>query len=193
MFECAPPRLRRRWPVALSMVGLAVLLAQLGHVLAYGWHVPAAGRHGYFPALIHLVGGGLAALLLVSLALIATARLLTGPRARRPGWSLPLLFSSLLVLQVGVFVVQETLEAGALPGSRALAAGFLAQQPVALLAALVVRWLSRRLGPALGALGGARPFPAPAPLPDWLVAAEPQVAGRPVRWATVHSARAPPL
>ncbi|MDQ6901200.1 MAG: hypothetical protein M3072_17165 [Candidatus Dormibacteraeota bacterium] len=186
-------RLPRRWSVAPMVAGLALLLAQLGHLLAYGWQVPAAGSHGYFPAAIHLVGGGLAALLLVSLAVIALARLQNGGRAHGPGWSLPLLFSALLLLQVIVFVLQETLEAGALPGSRALAAGLLAQQPVALVAALVLRWLSRRLGPALAALGTTPPFQTPQPLPAWTLAATTQVVGLSSRPPRAGFSRGPPV
>ncbi|MGI8564782.1 MAG: hypothetical protein ACR2MZ_14735 [Candidatus Dormibacter sp.] len=193
MLEPTQLRLPRRWTVALLVTGLAVLLAQLGHLLAYGWQVPATGSHSYYPAAIHLVGGSLAALLLVSLTVIALARLQYRGIAHGPGWSLPLLFSTLLLLQVSVFVVQETLEAGALPGSRALAAGLLAQQPVALAAALVMRWLSRRLGPALAALGTATPFRAPQPLPGWLLAAETQVVGLPGCRPAASFSRGPPV
>ena len=193
MLESTQLRLRRRWSVALLVAGLAVLLAQMGHLLAYGWQVPAAGSHSYFPAAIHVVGGSLAALLLVSLTIIALARLQKGGSAHGPGWSLPLLFSTLLLLQISVFVLQETLEAGALPGSRALAAGLLAQQPVALAAALVLRWLSRRLGPALAALGTTPPFRAPQPLPGWLVAAKTQVVGLPGRRPGASFSRGPPV
>lgn len=146
-------RIRGACVVAL----LALPLAELGHLVAYWPRVRPQGSHQWFPALLHLAGAGLGAALLVTLAALAAARLLTGTSARRPGWSLAVLFTSLLVLQMLVFLVQEGLEIQSLPGGETLAAGLLGQQPVAIVGALALHWLSARLGPALAALAGSVP------------------------------------
>jgi hypothetical protein len=142
---------------ALLVAGLAIPFAELGHLLAYGVRVPSTGSHFYFPTLLQVAGGGLGAGLLTSLAVLALARLLTGTVRRRRPWSFPLLFAGLLAAQMAVFLVQESLESGSLPQVATVTAGLLGQQPVALVAAIVLRWLSARLAPAARALASMEP------------------------------------
>jgi hypothetical protein len=100
-----------------------------------------------------LLGGSL----LLALGVIVLARLLSGAVARRQAWSFSLLAAGLLTGQILVFLVQEYLESGFWPDSTRLVLGLLAQQPVAFLAALALRWLSARMGPAVRALVTLRP------------------------------------
>jgi hypothetical protein len=147
--------MRRGRSIAL-VVGLALPFAELGHAVAYWPHVPAAGAHFYFPAVLEASGTLVAALLLTALAVLGAARVLEGRRPHRAAWPLPLVFSGLLASQLTVFLIQEGLEAGSLPGLATLAAGLIGQQPVALLGALLLHWLSARLGPALAVLAAPR-------------------------------------
>ena len=177
----------------LGVLALAAPFAQLGHVLAYGARPRADGNHAYFPALLHASGALLGALLLVFLAVLVAARLIASPARRRP-CSLALLFTGLLAAQLALFLVQEGVEAGRLPTAGTVAAGLLGQQPVALAAALLLRWLSARLGPALDALSAPRrPQPATQgsvvswpPAPVW------RTASTPVRSGRAHLQRGPP-
>ncbi len=146
----------RRSGRALRFLALALPLSELGHFVAYGLRAPSGGAHGYFPFVLHVAGALVGAGLLAGLALVVLARLLGGAQARRRPWSFPLVFSALLLLQLAVFLAQEGLEARGLPGLPTLAAGLLAQQPVAFVAALAIRWLSARLGPAFEAIAGIR-------------------------------------
>jgi hypothetical protein len=141
----------------LLLGALAVPFAELGHLVAYGARVPSGGPHIYFPTVLQLAGGALGAALLASLAVLALARLLTGVTARSRPWSFPLLFAGLLAAQLVVFLVQEALEARSLPRLSTVSLGLLAQQPIALLAAVALRWLSARLGPAAQALSSSGP------------------------------------
>jgi hypothetical protein len=162
------------------VAGLSVPLAQVGHVLAYGFRVSESGVHLYFPLLLKattaLVGAGL----LVVLAILVLAHLLSGKVARRRPWSFALLACGLLAGQLAVFLIQESLESRVSPNLAGIATGLLAQQPVALVAAAALHWLSARMGPALEAVAEpwrpqtlAAPFPllisaqalTPAPLP----------------------------
>jgi hypothetical protein len=138
------------------VVGLALPFAELGHAIAYWPHVPAAGSHFYFPAVLEASGTLVAALLLTALAVLGAARVLEGRRSDRAAWPFPLVFSGLLAAQLTIFLIQEGLEAGSLPGLGTLAAGLIGQQPVALLGALLLHWLSARLGPALAVLAAPR-------------------------------------
>ena len=145
-------RLRR----VLLVVGLAVPLTEVGHLIGYGLRVPQDGAHGYFPNALQAAGALVGAGLLGALGVLILARFLAGEVSRRKPWSFALLFSGLLFAQMGVFLVQEGLEAHAVPVLATVASGLLGQQPVALLAALALRWLSARLGPAIRSLAGLR-------------------------------------
>ena len=163
-------RMRQASPVVLVAL-LAVPFAELGHALAYGPRLPTSGPHWYFAAVLQASGAALGALALGALAVLVASRLLSRPVGRDRPWSLALLFCGLLCAQLAVFLVQEAVEARALPTEGTLAAGLLGQQPVALVAALLLRWLSTRLGPALEVLSrGGAPQPSP-PAPVGLLPA----------------------
>jgi hypothetical protein len=174
--------------------GLALPQAELGHLIGYGLRIPRDGAHVYFPNVLQAAGALVGAGLLVALGVLVLARILAGEVPRRRPWSFALLFSGLLFAQVGIFLVQEGLEAHAIPALATVATGLLGQQPVALLAALALRWLSARLGPALRLL--ARPprpelavlSPLQRPAPAFVVA-----AFRPARPQRIGGPRAPPL
>jgi hypothetical protein len=140
---------------------LAAPFAELGHALAYGPRAPTSGPHWYFAAVLQASGAALGGVALAALAVLVASRLLSRPAGRGRPWSLALLFCGLLCAQLAVFLVQEAVEAHALPTEGTLAAGLLGQQPVALVAALLLRWLSTRLGPALEVLSAAAPQPSP--------------------------------
>lgn len=141
---------------ALLVGALAVPLAELGHVVGYGFRVSSSGAHWYFPGALSAAGAVIGAALMAVLAVLVLAKLLCGSAPRRPPWSFAVLFTGLLAAQVAVFVVQEGMESHAIPGTATLAIGLLAQQPVALVAALALRWLSARVGPALEAIASPR-------------------------------------
>lgn len=142
----------RRARSVLFVAAVAFPLTEFGHTVAYGLRVPSTGAHSYFPTVLSaagaLAGGGLMA----ALAVLVLAKLVAGATPRRRPWSFPLLFSGLLAMQLVVFLVQEGLEARTLPATATVALGLLAQQPVSLVAALALRWLSARVGPALEAI-----------------------------------------
>lgn len=182
----AAPRRRTRW--LLSAAALGALLSQLGHTIAYAERCGAcgpelvllpAGMHAYFAGLFQLSTAAGGAALVAGLLLVGAVRLAAGRRLDlRLHDGVPLLDLFLVTgaVQLQVYVVQETAEA--LLAGQALDAGFLltalafgltGQLPVALLAALALRWLSIRLHAAirvLRAVGtrppGARGAPAPA-------------------------------
>ena len=156
---------------ALAVLGIGIAGAQAGHLLAYelrfGVAAPAlqsTGAHAYFPALAK-TGVGLAALaLLSSLLVVAAARIVAGRRVQ-PGTSPSFvrLLAVLYTIQLACFAGQETAEA-LLGGTHASSApllilwGTAGQLPVAVAAALALRWLDLRLEPALAVLRlGAAP------------------------------------
>jgi hypothetical protein len=175
------------------LIGLAVPLAELGHVLAYGLRVSNTGAHAYFPSAFHAAGALIGALLLAALGVLVLGRLLGGRTKRRPAWSFTLLFLGLLLSQLLVYLLQEGLEAGRAPGHATVVLGLVAQQPVALLAALALHWLSARLGPAIEALSSSTSeltFLETA----WLLhaAISPAAGCRPALAYSVPGSRAPP-
>ena len=186
-------RSRRLWVVALS----AIPLSQLGHAVA-SWlrspgTLPGVGpRHAYFAAGLEASLAVLAATLLGAVVAVAAARRLAGrPLRRRPGWPLAWLVLALAATQLEIYFVQELLE-----GSSSYAAaryGLAGQLPVAVAAALALRWLSSCLGPALRVLRQAPsyglPVLAPAPVGRLTVAPTLLMARLPVRAA----GRAPPV
>ena len=146
----------RRARSVLFVAALAFPLAEVGHTVAYGLRVSSTGAHSYFPTVLGAAGALAGGALVAALAVLVLAKVVAGATPRRRPWSFSLLFSGLLTIQLAVFLVQEGLEADALPGTATLAVGLLAQQPVALVAALALRWLSARLGPALEAIASRR-------------------------------------
>jgi hypothetical protein len=164
---------------AVPLVGLAS--APLGHLLAYQVRfagrsaaVESSGAHAYVPLVVGTVMTGLAVALLLSLLFLAVARLAIGrrrglvPGPRRPVLDLlPVLFT----IQLAAFVAQECVEAlatGALPDPvpAMLLWGTVGQLPVAVVAAVVLSWLTARLEAAVRELRLAasqfRPWRPPA-------------------------------
>jgi hypothetical protein len=145
------------------MLGFAALLAQAGHLIAYQLEFGAAaqavqsqGAHAYFPGLAKTGLGVVAAAILASLLLVGIARLLPGRAAvvvgRGPSYLS--LLSILFTTQLVCFIAQETVEsvtAGqAVPSVLNLIfLGSAGQLPVAILAALALKWLAVRLDAAL--------------------------------------------
>lgn len=154
---------RRRF--ALVGLGLGLAASQAGHLLAYelrygarAIQVQSAGAHAYFPALVKTGLGAAAAIALIALLVIGFARVAAArPIAREPALSPLRLFAVLYTLQLACFVLQEAAEAAwsGSPGTSPavlLLWGTAGQLPVALVAALALRWLAMRLGPAIARL-----------------------------------------
>lgn len=166
-----------RRSLVVLLVGVAS--SPLGHILAYeARYGPTAGRvqstgvHAYFPALAGTLAAGLGAALIVSLSVLALARLVAG---RRKGLQagprfpfmrvLPIVFT----IQLATFAVQEGAEALATGASMPSFAdlvlwGGLGMLPVAALAAFVLSWLWIHLEAAVRQLRSAarsfRPRPS---------------------------------
>jgi len=151
---------RRRF--ALVGLGFGLAASQAGHLLAYALRfggaalqVQSSGAHAYFPAVVKTGLGAAAAVSLVALLVIGFARVSAGrPIPGRPAPSFLRLVAALHTLQLVCFVAQEAAES-ALSGGGAVSPvvlllwGTAGQLPVALVAALALRWLLVRLGPAV--------------------------------------------
>jgi hypothetical protein len=164
----------------VGLLGLGILLAQAGHLLAYQLEfgagaraVQSQGAHGYFPAFAKTGLGLLAVALLASLLIVGISRLLPG----RPvvftgrGPSYISLLSALFTIQIVFFIAQETAEslAGGLPAPSVLSLillGSIGQLPVAAVAALAIKWLAVRVDAALRVL---RAEPAVTLVAGWPV------------------------
>jgi hypothetical protein len=147
----------------LGMLGFGALLAQAGHLIAYELEFGAAaqavqsqGAHAYFPGFAKTSLGVVAAALLASLLLVGIARVLPG----RPvvvisrGPSYLSLLSILFTTQLVWFISQETIESltagDAVPSLLNLIfLGSAGQLPVAIFAALALKWLAVRVEVAL--------------------------------------------
>lgn len=157
------PVVNRRVARLLAVLGFGAVASQGGHLLVYqlefgasAWAVQSQGAHAYFP-LFAKTGLGLGALaLLAGLFLIGVTRLVSGSPARRvvasPNYIQ--LLSVLFTIQISCFVFQETLEsvaAGQTPESATnlILIGAAGQLPVAILAALVLKWIATRFETAL--------------------------------------------
>ncbi|HEY3083858.1 MAG TPA: hypothetical protein VGK28_00215 [Candidatus Dormibacteraeota bacterium] len=153
----------RRFAWLLAAVALAG--SQAGHLVAYGlrfgaasFQIEASGAHSYFPSLVK-TGFGFAGLALLAALLVVGAGRMAGRRRLDVAASPSLLrvLAVLYSLQLVCFVLQETAEA-MLGGSRLNSAatlllwGAAGQLPVALIAALALRWLGTRFAPALAAI-----------------------------------------
>lgn len=151
----------------LTLCVTVIAGSQLGHAASYFVRFGAsaasqesAGMHTYYPALSGtlsaIVGGALMACMLVLAAAQVMRGASQGRRARRSvkiGDVLPALFTAQLLLFVG----QETVEC--LVGGRAIPSpieeilwGVFGQLPAALLASIVVSWLSARMHEAWAVL-----------------------------------------
>jgi hypothetical protein len=173
-------------------MAIVVLAAsQVGHLLTTELrHGPRAlslagtGVHAYLPALLTVALGAGGAAVLAALMVVAAARAVrTGGRASivRPARaSLLDLAAALFAVQLATYLVQETVEAAAggagmpSPGDLVLW-GSAGQLPVAVLAALVLRWLTTSVEAAVTELAAAvgQPLaarPAIAPVRNWTAA-----------------------
>ncbi|HEY1421392.1 MAG TPA: hypothetical protein VGK33_06735 [Chloroflexota bacterium] len=174
---------RRVW---LVFVALAVLGSQAGHLLVYqlrfgaaAQQVQAAGAHAYFPTLAKTGVGALGAVAIAGVFVVALARVLSGgpltPDRSMPSYAR--LVAAMFTIQLAVFTGQELVEsaaAGAVQPSLLvlLLWGTLGQLPVAMAAALALRWLMARLGSAITLI---RASWVPAPEPDRFFTAGAQV------------------
>ncbi|HXM56619.1 MAG TPA: hypothetical protein VOB72_14580 [Candidatus Dormibacteraeota bacterium] len=172
----------------LSLFVTVIAGSQLGHAITYAVRFgavdaasrQAAGLHAYYPVLSGALSGVVGGALMACMIVLAAARVLRGAspglRPRRSvgvGDVLPALFTAQLVL----FVAQETVEC--MVGGRAIPSpveellwAVLGQLPAALLAAIVVSWLSARMEAAWAVLVAA----VVPLLPDHLRAA--RIVGR---------------
>jgi len=150
-----------RGRLAALGVALGLIASQAGHLLTYqvrygaaAGQIQSAGAHAYFPTVVKTGLGLFAVFVLLSLGAVGTARLLAGRRVESaPSPSLLRLVALLFCFQLGCYVVQETVEmAAGAPATSAPALvlwGTVGQLPVAVLAAMVLRWLAVRVAPAV--------------------------------------------
>jgi len=145
------------------LLALGGLGSQAGHLLAYelrfggaAFSIQSSGVHAYFPTLAKTGLGLLAAAALSALLVVGLARWLAvrGRKHEARGPSYLGLLAALYTIQLAVFAGQETVEAelaGVQAGSIAtiLLWGTIGQLPVAVLAALALRWLATRFEAAV--------------------------------------------
>ena len=164
------------------LVLFGVLLSQLGHLLVYQLRfglgsqaVQSSGAHSYFPVFAKTSLGLAAAALLASLLVIGAARIAAGGRGQSSmagGPSYVSLLGALFTVQLVFFALQETAEAIAAGTALATAPqllliGSVGQLPVALLAALALKWLLVRFDSAVAELRAAlRPVRMPVARPE---------------------------
>ena len=148
-----------------AVLGVGLAAAQAGHLVAFELRYGAAaqqlqstGAHGYFPALARTGLGFAGAAALGAAFIVAAARVTGGQRVKScSAPSFWRLFPVLYTIQLACFGVQETLEA-VLGGSHASSApllllwGAAGQLPIAVVAAVTLRWLLARLEPAMAVL-----------------------------------------
>ena len=151
--------------MVLAVLGLGLLASQAGHLVAYqirfgaaAQQVQSSGAHGYFPGVAKTALGAVAATLVAGMLLVGLARILSGRRERsvsKPSYVSILAF--LFSIQLAVFAAQEVAEGliaqstiGSAP--QLLLWGTLGQLPIAVVAALALRWLSARVESAVGAI-----------------------------------------
>jgi hypothetical protein len=146
-----------------ALVGFAVVLSQLGHLLVYQLQfgataqaVQSSGAHAYFPTLVKTSLGLGSAAVLASLLLICVARFAAGARGRAiaGGPSYVRLLGALFTIQLVFFALQETAESMAAGTAIATAPhlllmGSVGQLPVAILGALALKWLLVRFESAV--------------------------------------------
>jgi hypothetical protein len=150
-----------RGRLALVGLGLGLVASQAGHLLVYGLiygpaaaQVQSTGAHGYFPTLVKTGFGLTAVFLLLALGAVGLARVLAGRRVpAAPAPTFARLVALLFCLQLTFFIVQESLEMAAGGPATSPAAlllwGSLGQLPVAVLAALALRWVAVEVAPAV--------------------------------------------
>lgn len=201
--------MRWRRLVRPAIVAIVLAASQAGHLLATELRrgpralaVDGTGVHGYVPALASVVLGLGGAAVLAALLVVAAARIVrTGGRAaiaRPAGESLLNVSAALFATQLGIYVVQETLEAAGRTGlpspGELLLWGCIGQLPVAVLAAVILRWLASSFEAAVAELAARAGQPlaartALAPVHRW-TAGRPAFRCRPAGRAA--SVRGPP-
>ena len=147
----------------LTLLGFGALMSQAGHLLVFqiqfgsaALAVQGRGAHAYFPAFAKTSLGIVAAVILSAALVVGASRLLEG-RPRQAICAGPTylgLLARLFSVQLAFFFAQETIEAlmagTAVPSStHLLLFGTLGQLPVALIAALALKWLATRFETAL--------------------------------------------
>jgi hypothetical protein len=150
---------------ALAAASLGVGLSQPGHLCAYlaqyGWQgfaLSTQGVHAYFPVIVELSTAGLGGFVLLVVLGLGLGRMAVGHALGRtrepllPAGPVLRLFLIAGAVQMSIYLSQETIEnvldRSVLDGSllvSMLAWGAAGQLPLALLAALALRWLSLRL------------------------------------------------
>jgi hypothetical protein len=147
----------------LGLLAFGALLAQAGHLIAYQLEFGAAaqavqsqGAHAYFPGFAKTSLGIMAATVLGGLLLVGLARLLPGRVVvmTNRGPSYLSLLSILFTIQLVCFIAQETIESLAaregMPSAiNLIFLGSAGQLPVAVLAALALKWLAVRVRAAV--------------------------------------------
>lgn len=176
-------RLTPRGAVAAALLGS--LLSQPGHLAVFmlryeghGLALSTQGIHTYLAAVLPLTFAGLGVAALLALLVLGLGRLALGHalgRARRPGPPLLLLFAVVAAVQMLIYAAQETAEMAldrSVLDAAALASmlvwGAAGQLPLALLAAMALRWLMVRLlvvATAIRSTLATVPRPAPDILP----------------------------
>lgn len=154
----------------------------LVYTVVYGaaaGQIQSNGAHGYFPALVKTGFGLTAVFLLLALAAVGLSRVLAARRVQAaPAPSFGRLVAMLFCLQLTCFFVQESVEMAAGGPATSPAAlllwGSLGQLPVAVLAALALRWIAVRVAPAISSL--LRPMAGAVRFTSFAV----QVRARPV-------------
>lgn len=163
--------------MVLAVFGLGLLASQAGHLLAYqirfgaaAQQVQSSGAHAYFPLVAKTALGAVASVLIAGLLLVGLARILSGRRERSvTGPSYLSLLAFLFSIQLTVFAAQEVAEGliaqspiGTAP--QLLLWGTLGQLPIAVVAALALRWLATRVETAVGAIREVVRASIPMPL-----------------------------
>jgi hypothetical protein len=167
--------MNRPWQRFVALIGLGAAASQAGHLVVYQLRygsaaltVQSQGAHAYFPAFAMTSLGLIAFMLVGAVLIVGVSRLLTvrpGVRSA-PGPSYFNLLTALFTVQLACFVLQESVEAAlagaTLPSAAHLVLfGSVGQIPVALVAALALKWLFIRFEAALDALRQAFPVEIP--------------------------------
>jgi hypothetical protein len=163
------PNVNRSVQRAIGLLGFGVVLSQAGHLLAYELQFGAAaqsvqstGVHSYFPIVVKTSLGVAATALIGALLIMGSARFLTRRATASPtgGPSYLNLLALLFTVQMACFGLQETIESlvAGMPVASApqlLLLGTLGQLPVAIIAAVALKWLLVRFDAALATLRSA--------------------------------------
>ena len=146
-----------------SVLGVGIAGSQAGHLVAYALRFgPAAqqlqssGAHAYFPSAAKTIFGVAAMVAVAALVIVAVARIIGGRARPDSAPAYLLLLSILFTIQLAAVAAQEIVES-VLSGSATsvplvLVWGAAGQLPIAIVAAVALRWLLARIGPAVAQL-----------------------------------------